>query len=89
MSEFWDQWETGSHPYQAEVHEPIEREFIVEGDQEITYGVYLHSSGEQGGYVVRTMWDGWCPKPYSHAKPLRVYKRKSAAEKYADRLNDQ
>lgn len=53
----------------------------------VTYGVFLHSSGEQGGWVVRTMYDGWTPAPYSHAEPVATYKRMYAAEKYADRLN--
>lgn len=51
------------------------------------YGIYLHSSGESGGYVVRTRYDGWCPAPYSDASPIAVYKRLHAAEKYADKLN--
>jgi hypothetical protein len=27
MSEFWDLWENGNHPMQAEVHEPIHEEY--------------------------------------------------------------
>ncbi len=38
-------------------------------------------------YVVRTAYDGWLPAPYSHATREAEYKRMSAAEKCADRMN--
>lgn len=53
------------------------------------YGVYLHSSGAYGGYVVRTRYDGWCPAPYKHAEPVKVYQHEKAAQKWADKLNAQ
>jgi len=39
------------------------------------HGVFLHSSGEQGGYVVRTIWNGSAAAPYQ------------LAQKMADKLN--
>jgi hypothetical protein len=51
-----------------------------------TYGVFQHSSGPQGGYVARPMYDGWAPAPYSKVTPLFVYKRRADAERRADRL---
>ena len=55
--------------------------------EEITFGVYQHSSGPQGGFIPRTRYDGWAPAPYSQATPVKVYKRLSAAERHCDRLN--
>jgi hypothetical protein len=53
-----------------------------------TYGVFLHSSGEQGGFVVRTMYDGWTPAPYSTAKPVHSgYRSEKLAQLMADKLN--
>jgi hypothetical protein len=54
---------------------------------ENTYGVFLHSSGELGGYVVRTIYKGWTPAPYSSRTAVRTFKRESAAQTYADKLN--
>jgi len=53
------------------------------------FGVFLHSSGAQGGYVVRTMHNGWAPAPYSKAKPVHTYRANQAklAQKMADKLN--
>ena len=53
-----------------------------------TFGVFEHSSGPQGGFVVRTIYDGWCPYPYSNSEPVKVYQREHAAQRYADHLND-
>ena len=53
-----------------------------------TYGVFLHSSGEQGGFVVRTIYDGWAPAPYSTAKPVHTYRKsRKLAQAMADKLN--
>ncbi len=57
------------------------------GPDEVRYAVVLHSSGEQGGFVVRTMYGGWIPAPYSSTVPEAVYKREAAAQRYADKLN--
>ena len=55
---------------------------------EKTFGVFLHSSGN-GDYVVRSMYDGWCPAPYSDQKPVHTYraKQEKLAQKMADKLN--
>jgi hypothetical protein len=52
-----------------------------------TFGVYLHSSGTQGGYVVRTMRDGTAAAPYLHVRPVHTYKREYLAQLMADKLN--
>jgi len=53
-----------------------------------TFGVFLHSSGEQGGYVVRTAYDGWTPAPYNKAKPVHSgYRSEKLAQRMADKLN--
>jgi hypothetical protein len=51
------------------------------------YAVYLHSSVKQGGYVVRTRHDGSAAAPYLRAQPVKVFKRESAAQAHADKLN--
>lgn len=53
-----------------------------------TYGVYLHSSGAQGGFVPRTQYDGIAPNPYSRAQAIRVFKTMHGAETFAAKLND-
>ena len=59
-----------------------------------TYGVFPHSSGPEGGFVVRTMLDGTAAAPYLHAVPVRlpggvaVFKREKTAQRCADRLNE-
>jgi hypothetical protein len=55
--------------------------------EEKTYGVFVHSSGKNGGYVVRTMYNGWTPSPYSSSLVLRAFRRESAAQRHADNLN--
>jgi hypothetical protein len=58
------------------------------------YGVFVHSSGAAGGYVVRTGYlqpDGsvcW-PSPYKGRQPVngKVYRRERAAQQAADKLN--
>ena len=52
-----------------------------------TYGVYVHSSGASGGYVVRTRYNDWCPSPYCGLTPVAVYKTEKAAQRKADSLN--
>ncbi len=52
-----------------------------------TYAVVMHSSGEQAGYVVRSVYDGFCPAPYRDAARVAEYKREQAAQRHADRLN--
>lgn len=52
-----------------------------------TFGVFVHYSGPQGGYVVRGIYDGWTPWPYRTSDAVRIYKRKHAAQAYADKLN--
>ncbi len=54
---------------------------------ETTYGVFLHSSGVQGGWVVRTVYDGWVPAPYKIGDCVHEYKREHAAQALADRMN--
>ena len=58
-------------------------------EDEKTFGVFLHSSGPQGGYVVRTMYGGWCPAQYSDQKPVHTYRatQEKLAQKMADKLN--
>ncbi len=54
----------------------------------VTYGVFLHSTGKSGGYVVRTIYSsGRAANPYNNASPMRTFKRKNAAQNYADKLN--
>ena len=54
-----------------------------------TYGVFLHSSGEHGGYVVRTMHDGSAASPYLHVRPVHTYRASQAhlALGMAEKLN--
>jgi hypothetical protein len=40
------------------------------------------------GYVVRARYDGWLPRPYTKAPIAKLYKRESAAQKHADKLNE-
>jgi len=54
---------------------------------DIRYAVIQHSSGPCGGYVVRTMYDGWIPSPYRADDAVKVYRRESAAQAHADKLN--
>lgn len=51
------------------------------------YGVFLHSSGRQGGYVVRSKRDGSYASPYNSQRPQREFRRESDAQRYADKLN--
>ncbi len=56
-------------------------------DQETkTYGVFVHSSGKVGGYVVRTQYNGWTPSPYDSSQALRVFERESSAQQAAGRM---
>ncbi|HKB40461.1 MAG TPA: hypothetical protein VKD72_28815 [Gemmataceae bacterium] len=55
--------------------------------ESFTFGVFVHSTGPQGGIVVRTMINGEAAAPYRAEDALRVYKRKVFAQRYADRLN--
>ena len=55
--------------------------------QDKTYGVFAHSSGPNGGYVVRTLRNGWVAAPYSATDALRVFKREAIARRHADKLN--
>lgn len=48
------------------------------------YAVVQHSSGPQGGYVVRPMP---LMAPYRNVRPERTYRRRRDAERYADKLN--
>lgn len=50
-----------------------------------TYVVVMHSEGS--GYVVRTAYDGWLPKPYTDALRLKEYTTERYAQKCADRFN--
>jgi hypothetical protein len=56
------------------------------------YGVFVHSSGANGGYVVRSGYkrdDGsvrW-PEPYNSKSPVKTYSNQKVAQKHADRLN--
>jgi hypothetical protein len=54
---------------------------------EKTYGVFVHSSGRDGGYVVRTVFNGWTPSPYSTEQALRIFKREASAQRDADKRN--
>lgn len=54
---------------------------------QVTYGVYLHSTGRQGGFVPRTQYDGIAPNPYSQAQPVKVCKTMLGAETFAEKLN--
>jgi len=70
----------------------IEKDRAREHRAQAVYGVFVHSSGSQGGYVVRegNTRDGqsnWYPSPYSGASPVKEYHQRSAAQKHADRLN--
>lgn len=48
------------------------------------YGVFQHSSGPQGGFVVRTM--DRLLDPYHTMKPVRVFKREADAQRHANKL---
>lgn len=52
-----------------------------------TFGVFLHSTGESGGYVVRSLIDGRAAAPYGDESPVAIRKRESAAQRVADGLN--
>lgn len=52
---------------------------------EITYAVVRHSGGI--GYVVREVFDGYLPIPYTDAKRIKECKNQKIAQKYADKLN--
>ena len=51
------------------------------------FGVFQHSSGELGGFVVRTIYDGWTPAPYRTEDAVITFKRESSAQHQADKLN--
>ena len=54
------------------------------------WGVFQHSSGPQGGYVVRSVDENGRAtdlKNYGSQTPLKVFKRESAAQRFADKLN--
>ena len=55
----------------------------------VSYGIFQHSSGPQGGYVAREMIGGVSYAPYHAATALKVYKRRADAERYADKLTYQ
>lgn len=69
-----------------------EKERAREERERTVYGVFQHSSGKDGGYVVRTgekRADGsyYFPQPYQDARPIAVGKSKAAAQKKADKMN--
>lgn len=56
------------------------------------FGIYQHSSGPQGGFVVRTLHptsDGRMAacNPYSHMEPMKEYKTELGAQTFCDKLN--
>lgn len=55
--------------------------------ERLDFGVYQHSSGPAGGFVVRTRYDDWCPAPYNKVTPLKVEADQDTAQAYADALN--
>jgi hypothetical protein len=55
--------------------------------EEKTFGVFVHSTGPQGGHVVRAIYGGWTPNPYSAAQALRIFKSERGAQNHADKLN--
>jgi hypothetical protein len=50
-----------------------------------TYAIVRHSSGQ--GFVVRTVYDGWLPAPYSNTQREAEYMYEKMAQKVADRFN--
>ncbi len=58
------------------------------GEGSVTYGVYQHSSGPQGGFVVKEQQDGRVVHGhlYDHATPVKVFRHKAPAQRYADKL---
>lgn len=50
-----------------------------------TYAVVRHSSGQ--GFVVRTVFDGWIPAPYSKAQREAEVMYEKMAQRIADRFN--
>jgi hypothetical protein len=52
-----------------------------------SYGVFQHSSGLNGGFVVRTIYGDWTPSPYSTEQALRTFKSERGAQNHADKLN--
>ncbi len=52
-----------------------------------TFAVVAHSTGAANGYVVRAVYDGWCPAPYRDSERLAEYKSETAAQAFADGLN--
>jgi hypothetical protein len=55
----------------------------------ISYGVYQHSSGPQGGFVVKELEDGRVVHGhlYDAATPVATYRHKAPAQRFADKLN--
>lgn len=69
-----------------------ERERERETKARTVYGVFQHSSGAQGGYVVRSgerRDDGslYFAMPYQHVEPVAVSKSQKLAQRKADQLN--
>jgi len=69
-----------------------EREREREAKAKRVYGVFEHSSGPQGGYVVRIgerLDDGslYFPMPYQHTTPKAISKSEKLAQRQADKLN--
>ena len=69
-----------------------ERERAREEKARTVYGVFVHSSGKDGGYVVRSgskRDDGgyYFPSPYGDADPIAVATSQKIAQKKADKLN--
>lgn len=69
-----------------------ERERERERKAKTVYGVFVHSSGPNGGYVTRTgttREDGsyYFDPPYRDAKPVAVSKSRKLADRKADKLN--
>lgn len=69
-----------------------ERERERETKAKTVYGVFQHSSGPQGGYVVRSgerREDGtyYFAMPYQHETPLSVSKSQKLAQRDADKRN--
>lgn len=51
------------------------------------YAVIQHSSGPQGGYVVRTVFDGYLPAPYRREDAVEVFENRAEAERFADAIS--
>ncbi len=72
----------------------VQKWFMVWGmkqDAMQRFVIVRHSSG--AGYVVRTGYvnaegtEVWVPNPYSGAYQIKVYKSRSAAEKFCEGMN--